>query len=138
MKPITEQKLANKNVTPTAMRILVMNRLLEQNAAISLSDIEKSLAPADRITIYRTIKTFEEKGLVHVIEDGTGAPKYALCLEECDVNEHHDLHVHFNCISCKETFCLPNCKIPDVSLPANFSSTEMNLIVKGICDKCAN
>jgi Fur family ferric uptake transcriptional regulator len=128
MKLITEQKLVNKNVAPTAMRILVMNMLLEQNAAISLSDIEKGLAPADRITIYRTIKTFEEKGLVHVIDDGTGTPKYALCLEECDVNEHRDLHVHFNCISCKETFCLPNCKIPDVSLPANFSSLEMNLM----------
>jgi Fur family ferric uptake transcriptional regulator len=136
IRSITEQKLVNKNINPTAMRILVMNLLLEQSAAISLTDIEKGLAPADRITIYRTIKTFEEKGLVHVIDDGTGSPKYALCADECDANEHHDLHVHFNCITCKETFCLPNSKIPDVALPAGFSSLEMNLVVKGICDTC--
>jgi len=137
MGQVTEQKLANKNINSTAMRVLVLNLLSEQNTAISLSDIEKGLAPADRITIYRTLKTFEEKGLVHIIDDGTGSPKYALCPDECDSNEHHDLHVHFNCITCKETFCLPDSKIPDITLPNKFSSLEMNLVVKGICDKCA-
>src|ERR1700730_5508524 len=95
----TEQKLINKNINPTAMRILVLNFLLKQNSAISLSDIEKGLKPADRITIYRTLKTFEEKGLVHVIDNGTGTPKYALCMDECDADKHHDTHVHFYCIS---------------------------------------
>ncbi len=137
MKAVTEQKLINKDINPTAMRILVLNFILKQSAAISLSDIEKGLAPADRITIYRTVKTFEEKGIVHVIDDGTGTPKYALCLDECDANEHHDMHVHFYCITCRETFCLPNSKIPDINLPNKFSSVEMNLVVKGVCDQCA-
>jgi len=133
-----EQTLFGKNINPTAMRILVLNFLLKQNAAIKLSDIEKGLEPADRITIYRTLKTFEEKGLTHIINDGTGSPKYALCAEDCDANKHHDLHVHFYCTSCKETFCLPNCKIPDILLPNNFTSLEMNLLVKGVCNKCKN
>ncbi len=133
-----EKRLADKKINPTAMRMLVLDLLLKQNSAISLSDIEKGLLPADRITIYRTLKTFEVKGLIHIIDDGTGSPKYALCLEECDVNEHHDMHVHFNCILCKETFCLPDSKIPEIFLPSNFSSIEMNLVVKGICDKCAD
>ena len=138
MKVQVEQKLVDKKINPTAMRLLVLDLLLQQNSAISLSDIEKNLEPADRTTIYRTLKTFEEKGLTHTIDDGTGTPKYALCPEECDDQEHHDLHVHFYCNSCKETFCLPNSKIPDVALPNNFTSLEMNLIVKGICDKCSN
>ena len=136
MKALIEQQLATKNINPTAMRILVLKHLLSQNTAMSLTDIEKGLAPADRITIYRTIKTFEEKGLVHVIDAGTGLPKYALCPEECGPNEHHDMHVHFYCLSCKETFCLPDSKIPDMVLPPKFSPHEMNLVVKGICDKC--
>jgi Fur family ferric uptake transcriptional regulator len=118
------------------MRILVLDLLLKQHSAISLSDIEKSLQPADRITIYRTLKTFSEKGLIHAINDGTGSPKYALCPDDCDVNEHHDLHVHFNCTICKETFCLPDSKIPNIMLPENFSPTEMDLVVKGICSNC--
>ena len=136
MKLLIEEKLAGKNINPTAMRILVLKLLLAQNKTISLSDIEKGLAPADRITIYRTIKTFEEKGLVHVVDDGTGSPKYALCPDECGADEHHDMHVHFCCITCKETYCLPDSKIPDIVLPEKFSSLEMNLVVKGTCDKC--
>src|ERR1700749_5042769 len=121
MNTVTEQKLIDKSINPTAMRLLVLNLLLKQHAAISLSDIEKNLEPADRTTIYRTLKTFEEKGLTHIIDDGTGTPKYALCAEECDDHEHHDLHVHFYCNSCKEPFCLPNSKIPDVMLPNGFA-----------------
>jgi Fur family transcriptional regulator, ferric uptake regulator len=138
MKVQVEQKLVDKKINPTAMRLLVLDLLLKQSSAISLSDIEKNLEPADRTTIYRTLKTFEEKGLTHTIDDGTGTPKYALCMEECDDNEHHDLHVHFYCTSCKETFCLANSKIPDVMLPSGFAPSEMNLIVKGTCDKCKN
>lgn len=134
----TEQKLMDKKINPTAMRILVLDSLLKQSSAISLTDMEKNLGPADRITIYRTLKTFAEKGLIHVIDDGTGSPKYALCPDDCDANQHHDLHVHFYCISCKETFCLPNSKIPEVALPDSFTATEMNLVVKGVCNKCKN
>lgn len=132
----TEQKLTAKNINPTAMRLLVLDSLLQQHSAVSLSDIEKSLHPADRVTIYRTLKTFSEKGLIHVIDDGTGSPKYALCTDDCDTDQHHDLHVHFYCVNCKETFCLPNSKIPEVALPADFTSAEMNLVVKGVCSNC--
>jgi Fur family ferric uptake transcriptional regulator len=136
MQSITEKKLVNKKIAPTAMRLLVLDLLLKQNTAISLTDIEKALAPADRITIYRTLKTFEVNGLTHLIDDGTGSPKYALCRDECTVNQHHDLHVHFYCIKCTETFCLPNSEIPNVTLPNKFTSTDMNLLVKGICEQC--
>ncbi len=133
----TEKRLGDKNIKPTAMRLLVLDFLLKQRSAIRLTDIEKGMEPADRITIYRTLKTFEDKGLVHIIDDGTGSPKYALCPANCDEGEHRDLHVHFNCVACQETFCLPNSKIPDVLLPHNFSAIEIDLVVKGICDECA-
>ena len=138
MKIELEQRLTGKNINPTAMRILVLDMLLKQRSAVSLSDIEKNLGSADRTTIYRTLKTFEHYGLIHMIDDGTGSPKYALCADECSTDVHHDLHVHFYCNSCKETFCLPNHKIPEISLPADFTFTEMNLIVKGICSKCTD
>lgn len=118
------------------MRLLVLEYLLERQTAISLNDIEKGMQPADRITIYRTLKTFEQKGLVHLIDDGTGTHKYALCNDACGPEEHHDLHVHFYCVDCKETYCLPNTKIPDIVLPQDFDLVEMNLVVKGHCDKC--
>ncbi|PRY08339.1 hypothetical protein CLV24_12126 [Pontibacter ummariensis] len=55
---------------PTAMRLIVLETLQKQIAAVSLQDLETAFAKADRITIYRTLKTFEENRLVHSIEDG--------------------------------------------------------------------
>lgn len=128
--------LTNKDVNPTAMRLLVLDYLLRQSSAISLSDLEKGLEPSDRVTIYRALKKFEEKGLVHSIDDGSGAPKYALCEKECEAGHHHDLHVHFFCNACKETSCLPKSHIPQVVLPEGFASEEVSLMVKGTCNKC--
>ena len=136
MKAEVESKLILKQINPTANRMLVLDFMLDQHSAISLSDIEKGLAPTDRVTIYRTLKTFEEKGLVHSIEDGTGIPKYALCVEDCSADGHHDLHLHFYCSSCKETYCLPKTRIPKVKLPDNFKPHEIDLLIKGLCNKC--
>lgn len=119
------------------MRLLVLDFLLKQPATISLTDLEKGMHPADRITIYRTLKTFQEKGLVHSIDDGTGSSKYALCNNQCDDSHHQDLHVHFYCNSCKETFCLEKSAIPQVLLPPDFQADEMSLLVKGTCNICS-
>ncbi|MEJ5962930.1 Fur family transcriptional regulator [Pedobacter immunditicola] len=132
-----EKRLKAKGIQPTAMRMLILDYFLKQPSAITLADVETGLAPSDRITIYRTLKTFEEKGIIHSIEDGTGATKYALCKEDCNIEGHHDLHVHFYCHYCKETICLPRTLIPEVKLPDGFLSEELNLLVKGKCPKCS-
>lgn len=133
-----EQLLEAKNINPTAMRLLVLDFLLQQSASVSLTDLEKAMHPADRITLYRTLKTFQEKGLVHSIDDGTGSSKYALCKNQCDDQHHDDLHVHFYCNICNETFCLQKSVIPHISLPTQFQVQEMSLLVKGICNNCSS
>ncbi|HET8859875.1 Fur family transcriptional regulator [Marivirga sp.] len=132
-----EKNLQEKNIRPTAMRLLVLEALLGQEVAISLTDLEKEVEKSDRVTLFRTLKTFQENGLVHSIDDGTGAPKYALCEEGCECNIESDLHVHFHCHVCNETLCLPKYKIPEIKLPKNFISEEANLVVKGVCEKCS-
>jgi len=131
-----ENKLKEKAIRPTAMRLLVLEALSAQEAAISLSDLEKAFGKADRVTLFRTLKTFQENGLVHSIDDGSGAPKYALCEEGCECDIERDLHVHFHCRVCSETFCLPKYKIPEINLPSKFKGEEANLVVKGVCGKC--
>lgn len=130
-----DNKLLNKNVKPTAMRELVLDALLEQNVAVSLSDLEKKFDKADKVTLYRTLKTFEEKKLVHSIDDGTGAVKYALCKETCQCHPE-ELHVHFYCLKCQHTFCLTDIPIPSINLPVNFSIENVNMVVKGVCSNC--
>lgn len=132
-----EIRLSSNNIRPTAMRLLVLEVLNAQQTTVSLSDLENTFEKSDRITLYRTIKTFQEKGLVHSIDDGTGAPKYALCEEGCNCEIERDLHVHFHCRKCGETYCLPKYKIPDIALPEKFIPEEASLVVKGVCGKCS-
>ena len=134
MKEI-DKKLLTRNIKPTAMRELVLDILTEQTAAISLSDLEQNFHKSDKVTLYRTLKTFEEKKLIHSIDDGTGAVKYALCKESCQCHPE-ELHVHFLCLKCQHTFCLNDIPIPFIKLPVNFSIENINMVVKGVCANC--
>ncbi|MFA5330505.1 MAG: transcriptional repressor [Prolixibacteraceae bacterium] len=134
MKDI-ETKLEIRNIKSTAMRELVLKVLSEQKAAISLADLEQKFEKVDKVTLYRTLKTFEENKLIHSIDDGTGSIKYALCREACQCHPK-DLHVHFFCVKCKQTYCLNDIPVPSVNLPVHFTLENINMVVKGICSNC--
>lgn len=131
----TENKLDSRNIKPTAMRQLVLRVLSERKAAISLPELEREFEKADKSTLYRTLKTFEEGKIIHKIDDGSGAVKYALCHEACDC-EPDDLHVHFICSRCKNTYCLNEIPVPKINLPVDFTLESVNMVVKGICMNC--
>tara|TARA_R110002167_G_scaffold23281_4_gene82722 strand:+ start:4133 stop:4549 length:417 start_codon:yes stop_codon:yes gene_type:complete len=131
-----EKFLHTKNVRPTAMRILVFRTLAKKRTAVTLTDMESLFEKSDRTTLFRTIKTFEENGIVHKINDGNGIPKYALCDEGCDCEAHNDLHLHFHCTECSETVCLTEHKIPQINLPDGYIASDINLVVNGICSIC--
>lgn len=128
--------LQQKKIRPTAVRLLVLKYLANQSVAASLTDIENNFDRSERTTLYRTLKTFEDKGVVHKIDDGSGTAKYALCETECNCDLETDLHLHFHCNTCGETQCLTEQKIPHISLPKGFKAVDANLVVKGICSKC--
>ncbi len=132
-----ENTLLQHRINPTAMRLLVLEYLLDRETAVSLTELYKDFEKSDRITLYRTLKVFEENGMVHCIEDGTGVPKYALCEEGCECEIGKDLHVHFHCSKCDETVCLTNHKIPKISLPEGYIAENSDLVFTGICKKCS-
>lgn len=131
-----EKILADKHVRPTAMRMLIYKFLAAKKMAVTLTDIEKAFEKSDRTTLYRTIKTFSENSIVHQIEDGTGVAKFALCEDGCKCDVESDLHLHFHCNSCNQTQCLTERKIPNIKLPPGYKATDVNLVVKGICNNC--
>lgn len=117
------------------MRQLVLEVLLNNRRALSLIEIEKQFESADRTTIYRTLKTFQENCIIHSIYDGTGSVRYAICSEgcTCDLN---DLHAHFLCNRCGQTVCLKNYPIPDPELPEDFVFESASFVIKGTCPDC--
>lgn len=134
MNKETESKLIDKNTRPTSMRILVYDFLNTQPTALSLSEIEHHFDHADRITLYRTLKTFEEKGIVHSIQESS-TTKYRLCHDDCDEKTHKDRHLHFYCKICKQTTCKEDIVFP-ADLGNQFRIDEIRFFAKGICENC--
>lgn len=134
MKKDTESRLIDKNTKPTSMRILVYDLLNSQEAALSLSEVESHFENADRTTIYRTLKTFEEKGIVHSIQENT-TTRYKLCHDSCSESTHKDRHLHFYCKICKQTTCKEEIAFPETP-DTNFRIDEIRLFAKGICEHC--
>ena len=114
----------------------VINVFNKAGHALSSNDIEAKLKDADRITLYRTLKSFEEKGIIHKAVDGTITQKYAICESDCDEHHHHDKHVHFRCEQCENTFCMDNVFVPDLLLPQGFKVASTDMVVNGTCEKC--
>ena len=109
----------------------------EHAFALSYSDIETGVREKlDKVTTYRTLKSFEEKGIIHQILDRSNQVTYALCKDACSDHEHHDTHVHFKCNTCEQTYCIEDREIPRISLPAGFKQVHSSMLVEGTCDRC--
>ncbi|MBX2899305.1 MAG: transcriptional repressor [Cyclobacteriaceae bacterium] len=131
------QILKDYELRTTSSRAAIIDIFLKNGFALSYSDIERETAELfDRVTVYRTLKTFLDKGVIHKVLDDEGSLKYALCTDPCSTAEHHHEHVHFKCEVCGQTNCLESVVIPQVDLPKGFSIKEMNLLIQGRCSNC--
>lgn len=128
--------LEEKKVKVTANRELVLDVFLAQNHALSLADLEDLLPSGDRATLFRTLKTFEQNGVIHQIKDGSNSTKYALCHDSCGSSQHLDIHPHFHCQKCGKTICLEKQEIEINSLPQGVQVNEYSLIIRGFCANC--
>ena len=120
----------------TKVRREVLQVFLDQRNALSHQHIEQKLDNVDRITLYRTLKTFEKNGIIHRAIDGGDKIKYALCAPGCDEHQHTDHHAHFHCVACDRTLCLDEVHIPKVKVPANYAIHDVHLILSGTCAAC--
>ncbi|MFN0049925.1 MAG: Fur family transcriptional regulator [Cytophagales bacterium] len=132
-----ESILKEHGLRLTNARKEILSAFLERKFAISHSFLEDLLqASHDRVTIYRTLYSFEEKGIIHKVPDEGGATKYALCSQTCESHHHHDNHVHFKCEVCLQTNCIEEVIMPNIVLPTGFLAKEMGVLVLGICKSC--
>jgi Fur family transcriptional regulator, ferric uptake regulator len=136
MKDI-QQILKDNRLSVTDTRTIILKLFLKSKGALSHAAIEKSTkAQLDRVTIYRTLQSFLEKGIIHTIPTDDNSIQYALCKGDCKEGEHNDNHIHFICKECDTTYCLDHTAIPTINLPKGFKSEDVEIVVKGICEHC--
>lgn len=129
--------LKKNQLSVTEGRKKILGLFLNSPGALAHADIEKSADISfDRVTVYRTLQTFVEKGIIHNIPTTDNSILYALCKDNCEAGLHHDNHVHFICDVCDKTICLDNVSIPEVKLPKGFKQKQTDVVISGICDEC--
>ena len=129
--------LTSHNLRKTECRKSVLDSFLKSPAALSQGDLESRLTEFDRVTIYRTLNSFLDAGIIHQIPNSQGAATYGLCHETCGPDHHSHNHIHFKCNKCGQIECLDDKSIPAVTLPEGYLVNGVNMIVDGICIKCA-
>ena len=129
--------LKGSSLSVTSSRKAILDIFLDADNALAHQDIEGLAKQYDRVTIYRTLQTFLEKGIIHLIPTTDNIIKYALCSDKCiTTGHHHDNHVHFLCDDCGKTVCLDEITIPSVTLPKGFIKKEINMVVSCVCSSC--
>jgi Fur family ferric uptake transcriptional regulator len=129
--------LKRNQLSVTTTRSKILELFLLQSGALAHGDIEKRIGEKiDRVTVYRTLQTFVDKGIIHTIPTADNTVRYALCKEACTEGHHHDHHVHFVCRQCGSTVCLEEVTVPDVKLPRGYQSSQVEVVVNGICKEC--
>lgn len=126
-----------KQLSVTDSRKKILSLFLDSKDALAHGDIEKKAGEKfDRVTVYRTLQTFVEKGIVHAIPTADNTVRYALC-KDCAEGHHHDDHVHFVCTNCQKTICLDDVVSPQIPLPSGYKPQDVQVVINGVCPDCA-
>ena len=129
--------LQRNQLRNTAPRRTILQLFLEHDYALSHHNIEElTRHTLDWVTVYRTLKTFVDRGILHESLDDEMKTKYNLCSEECTADHHSDDHLHFKCDECHRTYCLADTEIPAVDVPADYQARNVRVLVSGVCPDC--
>jgi len=132
MKAIT--LLKKYQLRKTAHRLGILQFFLDESKPISQRDLQSKFPDCDRVTIYRILNLFQEKGLIYRIVDTDKVVRYAFSKPQKEI--HHHEHIHFKCEDCGNVSCLTDITAENFPLPEGYTIRNINFLVLGTCKKC--
>jgi Fur family transcriptional regulator, peroxide stress response regulator len=128
---LTEQ-LKNKNIRPSYQRIKVLEYLYLKGGHPTVDEIFRSVSvdipSLSKVTIYNTLHTLVDAGLVRVVDIDETEKRYDITLTN---------HGHFQCEACGTIY---NFQVNIDQIPIDglnqFEITQKNLYFKGLCPNC--
>lgn len=132
-----QEYLLSKGIRPSPQRVAIMNYLLDNcnhpTVEAVYDTLHVSMPTLSKTTVYNTLKLFEEKQVVQLLN-----------IEEKNVRLDATMepHAHFQCMRCGKIFDVPinsDGKMVDL-LGANemkgFKVQQTQIYYKGICPHC--
>ncbi len=124
----------------TPVRVGVLDVLSKAGKLMSVPQILGKLRGVDSVTVYRTLNTFVDKGLVHRARGEDRSWRYAMGSSKPE-SEHR--HPHFVCESCGKVECLEASTIPDgfigqLGIDDHYEVTFAEVVLHGHCPRCGD
>jgi Fur family ferric uptake transcriptional regulator len=132
-----EKILTGRKIRPTPVRRNLLKLLTREARPLTAGEIislQKSKA-FDRVTVYRTLYTLAESGLVHRVQGLDGAWRF--CAHPPAEHGCPGNHPHFLCRECGSMRCLTEQQLPWVRVPTDVEVEGKQLVVYGVCSSCA-
>ncbi|UCE50652.1 MAG: transcriptional repressor [Phycisphaerales bacterium] len=120
----------------TQGRVAILKRLMKAGRPLSQDQIAQRSGKKrfDKVTIYRTLESLLNVGLVHKVFTDKRAQLFELahnCTEQ-------QCHPHFTCSNCGDTHCLTDMSLPMAESPhQGFIIRRQQVRLEGLCPKCA-
>jgi len=123
------------NVSMTPQRVAIYSFLTQSYNHPSAEDIfnrvRKTFPDISIDTVYRTLGTFSQIGLIDVVEGYGEAKRY-----DPDVEPHH----HFRCKKCNKIVDFQDSGYDRLKVPKmikkKYNVTNVKVLIEGLCDKC--
>ncbi len=129
------EKCRRSNISVTPQRVAIYSCLMGAKDHPGAEDIYNRIKitfPDISIdTVYRTLSTFSQMGLVSEVEGYGEARRY-----DPDLKPHH----HFRCTKCNKIVDFHKESFDKLRLPAEISRkyrvSSVKVVAEGLCDKC--
>ena len=135
-KESIKELLNERKLKATNSRVSLLHNILKYGSAMPYSAIQKALKSTDRVTLYRTLQTLSDKGIIHKAANIDNEDYYAICDHSCTTDDHLHNHIHFKCDDCHTITCENIEQEIYVSIP-NFKINSVSINVNGKCKDCA-
>lgn len=126
--------LKDRNIRPSYQRIKVLEYMYRKGGHPTADEVFRALSPEipslSKVTIYNTLHTFAEAGLMRIVDIDESEMRYDVTLSK---------HGHFLCEACGTIY---NFKADVDQLHVedliSFMIKEKNIYFKGLCPHCLN
>lgn len=134
------EALADAGYRRGGARTAVVEALARHDCAVTALDLDDELRrrrpPVGRASVYRALEQLEQLGLVQRIEVCRGTAGF----ERVDPTGHH--HHHAICRDCGRMVPFEDPKLEraleQVAGGMSFDVTEHDVVLRGLCDRCAD
>ena len=132
--------IRNSGLRSTAPRVAVLQYLRGTSTPMTHAKIREALEEKgfDRATLYHNLIDLTEVGLLSRTDVGDHVWRFELRRE--GQRGHRSEHPHFMCTDCGEVSCLPGVNVrisPTRGVPRALAEKNIEIQMKGLCDRCA-